>query len=390
MRKPEKTGSMNRREFLHLGVAAAAGAVSFQAGGSLLGTARARAQTAVKPVYRKLGRTGLNVTVVSFGAMLTPEPEVIRAAIDLGVNYIDTARRYMGGRNEEIVGKAIRGVRDKVSVATKISAGATTRKEMFADLETSLSKLGTDRIDVIQLHSLSNGNRARDPEVRDVLREMRKQGKVRFLGVTTHTNQADVLDTVTKDEEKLFDVALVAYNFKSGPEITSAIARAAQAGIGVVAMKTQAGGYAAAGLKDVSPHQAALKWVLNDRNVTAAIPGMKDMAMLQEDLAAMNMPFTAADRDILNQYSQAVDPYYCHLCAQCEPTCPRGVAISDVNRALMYAEGYGNLPLARSAYREIQQGAQATACLSCPDCVARCVHRVDIRAKMAGAVTLLA
>ena len=94
--------------------------------------------------------------------------------------------------------------------------------------------------------------------------ELRKQGKVRFFGVTTHTNQTEVVNAIADDKDKFFDTVLVAHNFKSPPELKKAIARAAQAGIGVIAMKTQAGGYKTDALGAVSPHQAALKWVLQD------------------------------------------------------------------------------------------------------------------------------
>ena len=176
---------------------------------------------------------------------------------------------------------------------------------------------------------------------------MRQQGKVRFFGVTTHTNQAEVVNAVASDPDHFFDTVLVGYNFKSAPELKQAIARAAQAGIGVVAMKTQAGGYQTAALGAVSPHQAALKWVLQDTNVTAAIPGMKDLAHLKEDIAVMGLALTRRDEQILKRYGQAISPYYCQLCGRCEGLCSRGVAISDINRCLMYAEAYGSLDLAR-------------------------------------------
>lgn len=184
------------------------------------------------------------------------------------------------------------------------------------------------------------------------------------------------------DPDKFFDTALVGYNFKSAPEIKEAIARAAGQGIGIIAMKTQAGGYKTDALGPLSPHQAALKWALQDTNVTAAIPGMKDMKMLDEDMSVMGMRLTAADTRILERYSQAVEGYYCHLCAVCEPTCPENVAISVVNRCLMYAESYGSMELARSTYREIPAGATASACLGCEECVAQCVNGVNISSKM--------
>lgn len=371
---------MKRRDFLKLSVAAATVTSS-------IGIAAVKAGEGAfppVPVYRTLGRTGLKVAIVSFGAMLTPESEVIQAGLDMGINYIDTARKYMDGRNEEIVGKAVKGKRDKLFIATKTLASSTSKKDIIENVETSLAKLQTDHIDVIQLHNVENKNKDRlvNPETREALVELRKQGKVRFFGITTHTNQADILNALSDDPTKFFDTALVAYNFQSGPELKEAIARAAKAGIGIIAMKTQAGGYTTEAMGKVSPHQAALKWVLQDTNVSTTIPGMKDMSMLKEDISVMGMKLTSADTEILERYSKAVRGSYCHLCARCEPTCPRGVTISNINRSLMYAESYGSFALARETYNEIEPTASAGVCGSCRNCVARCHNGIDIADKM--------
>jgi hypothetical protein len=381
---------IDRRLFLKIGLAGTAAAVLG------VGEMADAVQSTLKgdfvfpdPVYRTLGRTGLKITVVSFGAMLTPEPEVIRFAFDHGVNYVDTARRYMDGRNEEIVGRALKGKRGKVHVATKALASSRTKEAIIRDVETSLKTLGIDTIDVIQLHSLTGRARVFDPEAREALARLKAQGKVRFFGVTTHTGQAEVLNALVDDPDRFFDTALVGYNFKSDPAVKEAIHRAARANIGIIAMKTQAGGYETGALGPVSPHQAALKWVLQDRNVTAAIPGMRNMAHLREDIAVMGMRFGYRDERILQRYGAAISPYYCRLCARCEPTCARGVMISTINRSLMYSEGYRDDRLARIVYREIPASASAATCAACPACTARCVHGIDIAARMEKAGKLL-
>ncbi|GFO56186.1 aldo/keto reductase [Geomonas sp. Red276] len=342
------------------------------------------------PVYRTLGRTGLKVTVVSFGAMLTPEPEVIRVALEHGVNYVDTARKYMGGNNEAIVAKAIKGRRDKIFLATKTLPDSRSKVGIIQDVEASLRALKTDYLDVIQLHNLTNKQRIFIPETREALQELKRQGKVRFCGVTTHTGQAEVLNALVDDRERFFDTCLVSYNFKTPPEVGQAISRAAKAGIGIIAMKTQAGGYRTTSLGKITAHQAALKWVLQNPDVSVAIPGMKDLAQLRENIAVMGMKFTYADRRRLERYAEAVEGFYCTMCGSCEAGCPAGVEIGNVNRALMYAEGgYGDHELARATYREIRPGADAAACLECGSCQAACVNGLDIAAKMERARGLL-
>ena len=392
MNKRTVRARMSRRDFLKAGLAGTTSALLMGAGLTEAVQRHPASEPFVfpKPVYRTLGRTGLKITVVGFGAMLTPEAEVIRFAFEHGVNYVDTARKYMDGRNEEIVGKALKGWRDKVYVATKTLPASNSKEDITRDVETSLKTLQTDHIDVIQLHNLMDKERAFIPETREALVRLREQGKVRFFGVTTHKNQPEVLKAITEDPESFFDTALVAYNFKSDKSTVEAIARASQAKIGIVAMKTQAGGYATAELGSISPHQAALKWALQNTNITAAIPGMKDMAELREDIAVMGTSFTYADERILRRYGAAIEPRYCHLCGKCEASCPEGVEISTINRSLMYAEGYNSPELARATYREIPPAASASACSECPGCAARCVNGLAIAAKMQQARKLLA
>lgn len=383
------TTGWNRRDFLKAGLAGTTAA--FLGTDALAQTMKTATGQFVfpKPVYRTLGRTGLKVTIVSFGAMLTPESEVIRYALEHGVNYVDTARRYMGGKNEEYVGQALKGIRDKVYVATKTQPRSTSKKDIIKDVETSLKTLGIDYIDVIQLHSLTDKERIYNHDTREGLLALRKQGKVRFFGVTTHTNQAEVVNALVDDPDRFFDTALVAYNFKSGKDVQDAIARAAKAGIGIIGMKNTAGGYKTDELGPFTPFQAAIKWVLADRNVANVIPGMRNMAELREDISVMGMKLGYIDRLILERYGRAIDSYYCRMCAECEPGCPRGVSISTINRALMYKEAYRSAELARSTYRELSVSCSAAACLECGACVARCPNGLDIPDKMARARRML-
>jgi predicted aldo/keto reductase-like oxidoreductase len=392
MHKGKGYTGINRRDFLKVGLAGTTSALlGWEGLTDAMQYASAEAFVFPAPVYRTLGRTGLKITMISFGAMLTPEPEVMKIAFDHGVNYVDTARRYMGGKNEEIVAKALKGKRDKVFVATKISPASTSKENIFKDVETSLKALETDYVDVIQLHNLTGReDRIFNPEIREALVRLKEQGKVRFFGVTTHKNEAEVLHALADDKDRFFDTALVKYNFKSDAQTKQAIARAAQANIGIIAMKTLAGGYATDALGPFSPYQAAIKWVLQDQHITATIPGMRDLAQLREDIAVMGTRFGYLDNFILKRYGAAVQPYYCHLCGKCEATCPKGVAISTINRCLMYAEAYKSPVLARSTYYEIPSFLSASVCLDCSDCVARCINKLDIPVKMERARKLLA
>jgi uncharacterized protein len=365
--------NIDRRSFIKVGALSAAAAVS----GLPVVSAD---EPAKEPVLRKLGRTGLEITTVSVGAMRTSEVSVFRAAFDAGANYVDTARGYMGGKNEKIVGKALEGYRDKVYVATKVPP--STPEKMKQNIDKSLAALGLDHVDLLQLHAIDSKTRVMDKTYREVLAEAKKHGKTRFIGITCHKNEPEVLNALADDPDEFFDTVLVVYNFNSKPAVKEAIARVAKAGMGVIAMKTQQGGYKTKALGGVSPHQAALKFVLQNPNVTAAVPAMVDLKQVKEDMAAMHMKLTQADLDILRRYQLATAGVYCHRCGACTPTCRANLDIAHINRSLMYADGYGDRQLALATYAELAPAMRADACGGCEVCSARCPNGLDIAERM--------
>ena len=158
--------------------------------------------------YKRLGNTGLKVSRLCVGTMVfgrwgnTDHDDCVRImhrAFDEGVNFVDSANRYAWGESEEIVGKALRGRRNDVVVATKFfmpgTAGlldrGTSRRHVFLQVEESLRRLGTDWIDLYQLHR----NDADTPieETLGALTDLVRQGKVRYVGVSTG-HAADPLD----------------------------------------------------------------------------------------------------------------------------------------------------------------------------------------------------
>ncbi|MBS1877201.1 MAG: aldo/keto reductase, partial [Acidobacteria bacterium] len=140
------SSNSSRRSFLAAGLTAPAALASPQG--------VQKAPPALAPTgtlsYRTLGKTGLKVTSVSFGCMVTSDPTVISRAVDMGVNYFDTARRYGGGNNERMVGSALKSARNRVLISSK--SHAMTAVEARNELETSLRELGTDYLDIWYMH----------------------------------------------------------------------------------------------------------------------------------------------------------------------------------------------------------------------------------------------
>jgi aryl-alcohol dehydrogenase-like predicted oxidoreductase len=305
--------------------------------------------TPAKLEYRTLGRTGLKVTTLGFGCMITSDPSVVERAVDIGINYFDTSRGYQHGNNERMVGAALGAKRKQVVLSTKTDT--STKDSMLKELETSLSELKTDYIDIWYLHGKDKVADATD-EMIEVQQIAKKQGKIRFAGVSTH-NPRQLLPWMA--QKGVFDVALPVYNFTMDAGVDQAIDAAAKAGIGIVAMKVMAGGF-----KSVKPTDpvypklkrdgallAALKWTLKNPQVATTIPGMTDMDQLDENLKAMAAPFASGDEKVLAAHLEMIKPLYCRMCGQCDGACQQGLPVADVMRILTYADGYRQFALGR-------------------------------------------
>jgi len=173
--------------------------------------------------------TGMEVSKVAFGCMITSDQSVIERAADLGVNLFDTARGYQGGNNERLVGAALKGRRDKVFISTK--SGGKTKEEALAHLDESLRQLGTDHVDIWYLHGKKAAAEISD-ELLDAQRVAKEQGKIRFAGVSLHSGHAEVIPAAIA---KKMDVVLVTYNFTMADRNDALMKSLHDAGIGVVA-----------------------------------------------------------------------------------------------------------------------------------------------------------
>ena len=327
--------------------------------------------------YRPLGKTGMKVTTVSMGVMNCSDPAVLLRAFDLGINFYDTADCYMHGHNEEMVGKAFEGKRPKVFIQTKVHAHDD--KKMRASVERSLRRLRTDYIDVLVWHDHSSPDEVSDPRLFEFMSKMKKEGKVRFTGFSAHSRMAPLLREAAKSN--LHDVALVSYNFTHSKDLKEAVALAAQSGIGIVAMKTQAGGYKKEKMGGLSPHQAALKYILRDQNVSAAVPGVTTIEQIQECAAVMGASLSKNNLKELEQYQSFLQGRICTMCGGCLGECPYRVLRSNLLRAVMYHQGYENDSLARESLQLIAR-EDIQRCSECLSCSIVCRRGLDMKAQI--------
>jgi len=384
---------LTRRDFLRTAAAGAAATAGIVSG---LGIPTSRASAAAKGAMerRTFGRTGLRVSELGLGTIKTNNPAVIQRAYDLGITYFDTAECYQGGNAEVRLGEGLKGIRDKVVVATKWHTdGSTPAADLLASLDDSLKRLGMDHVDLIQIHGASRPSHVESDELWDAFTRARKAGKVRFNGVSTHGNQVEVVRSAIKTGR--YDAVLVSYNAAIGDRVGPVLAEAKKAKIGVIAMKVLQPaheGKAAEAFKGLrgSPYQQAIQWVLRDSNVSTAIVDMPTFEELQEDVASLQQTVSSA---ALRDFERAVavaSAGSCHLCGSCTGQCPRGVHVADIVRCDLYHAGYGDAELARDVYRALPAGRSAAACLDCEGCQVVCPWGVAVRSKLESMHALLA
>ena len=390
-------GLIDRREFLQRTGSTAMGVSAL---GVVAESAFAAPEESRVRRFNKLGRTGLEISDISFGAAGVRSADVIRFAYDRGINYFDCAEMYQNGRAERKIGKAIKGIRDKVYITSKVETEPDWKRgRTMRSLEGSLRRLQTDYIDVFFCHAVNDVARLKSPEWSEFIALAKKQGKIRFSGMSGHGGYLKECIDYAVDHD-VADVILAAYNFGSDPAfyerftktfdfvanqegLPKHLKRAHDKGVGVIVMKTLMG----ARLNDMRPYewggatfaQAAFRWVLQSPNVDALIVTMRTREEVASYLAASGQRGTrAADRRLLRGYVAANGESYCrNACNLCEGSCPEGVSIPDVLRARMYANDYGDAENAASSYARLEVDASACAGCSHQACAGSCPLGLD-------------
>jgi predicted aldo/keto reductase-like oxidoreductase len=352
--------------------------------------------------YRTLGRTGFRVSDVVLGSGRIRDQkgtDLVRLALERGVTYIDTAPDYSATGSEEAVGKAIAGQRDQVFLATKfctpwghLGAGAPVAQYTQV-VEDSLRRLGTDHVDLVHIHACDDVERLLDPNVHEAFERLRQAGKVRFLGLSSHTpNLVEVAEAAIASGR--FDVMMLAYHHGIWPKLGELIARARrEQDMGVIAMKTLKGAkhHGLAGFREdaASYSQAALRWVLSNPDVSAAVISFVEFQHVDEYLRASGGALRPEDVAVLEKYDRLVAGSYCAPhCGACLPACPEQLAIHDVLRHRMYFEDYGDEKEAMRLYARLERNASVCASCSAP-CMGSCPLGIPIQERMVGAHELL-
>jgi len=386
-----KNTNKSRRKFLKSTLSGLAGAAILPA---VLSQESHAGETPPKGAIltRKLGKTGIEVPVVSTGARWGTN-ELLIKALDSGITHIDTANSYGDGRNETQVGEVIKDrPRDSYVLGTKVAPTGVDRKTGLCTEEsqpgpflekfnTSMERLGLEYVDILYLHSIVTEQAALWEPYLETMTQLKKEGRVRHLGISTHSNEPEVIRAAVKSG--VYEVVLTAYNFRQPhvADVEKAMAEAANAGLGIVAMKTQAGAFWDKDRKEPINMKAALKWALNNENVHTTIPGFSSYEQLEEDLEVMHdIELTGQDRkDLKLGEDMGSRGLYCDQCRVCMPQCPKGVEVPTLVRGYMYIHGYRDLGAAKLALEPVDIAAAERACGSCERCAVNCTMGFDVR-----------
>ena len=321
--------------------------------------------------YRILGRTGLKVSRMGFGGIPIQRIDAkgTRALMlrlrDEGINYIDTARGYTV--SESYLGEALEGIRGDFILATK--SMSRTKEAMAKDIDISLGNLRTDYIDLYQVHnpSVAQLEQVVAPGgALEALQEAKAAGKIGHIGLT-----AQSLEVFTMGLEMPWvETIMFPYNIVESQGI-DLIAKCAEKGIGFIDMKPLAGG----AIEDAT---LALRYVCANDNVTITIPGMAELAELDQNLAAVNdtTPLTDADFARMDAIRKDLGTHFCRRCNYCAP-CTVGISIPNCFLFQGYLQRYGLADWAKGRYEAMS--VKASACIGCGACEGRCPYSLPIR-----------
>ena len=358
---------------------------------------------------RQLGRTGLRVSQLGFGAMRLPmvgEGEkaqvnrelavpMIRRAFDLGVNYIDSAVFYCNADSQRAVGEALKGYRDRVIVSTKNHYFDEDEKAWWKNLEESLERLQVPYLDVYHHHGIQWKTYVEkiEPRVGHWMRKAVDQGLVKHIACSFHDNNEALMKLV---DSGYAEVITLQYNMLDR-QLEEGIAHAHSKGVGVVVMGPVAGGRLGVEsevLANLLPGTGvrrvpglALKFVLANPGVTVALSGMGTMAMVEENVQAASDPQTLSpeDRQAIGAHLErlkAMADLYCTGCGYCKP-CPNKVNIPAVFQQYNLGRVYGLWEHARNRYRGmIQRSVAGDQCIQCGECEPKCPQKLEIRAQL--------
>ncbi len=321
--------------------------------------------------YVTLGRTGLRVSAVGFGGIPIQRVSdaravrAIRAALDLGVNFFDTAAGYADSQRK--IGEGIKGRRDGLVIATKSSQRSA--EGIASHVEQALVELGVETIDLFQLHGVNNEEKwnamSAPGGALEGLIKARQAGKIAHIGFSCHS-----LDFAIKlIEEPIFETIQFPFNLVTREPADELIPKARRCGAGFIVMKPLCGG-------QYDNARLAFKF-LNDYPDLVPIPGIERPEEISEiaPIVESGDVLTGAERTEAEQIASKLGKLFCRRCGYCQP-CPQGVPITQ---AMVFDSFVRRMPTQRVLTGPAKNVAEKAAlCKECGQCEEKCPYELPI------------
>ncbi len=398
----DSPSGLTRRQFVRAAGASGAVALAQSAHGASQDEAKKPAPgkgPETKLPTRVVGKTGLRVSVISYGSYNLSNPRLLDAAISEGMTLVVTSNDYQNGTAERTIGEVIARQRKKVVLGTgKECTTQTKTSDLLTEIDRSLKRLQTDHVEMWRVHYVKDAKVLQNEAIYEAFDKAKKAGKVGHLGLSTHESPAkgDVVEAAIKS--KRFEFLMTRYNFMEFPKDYEPFTKAAKAGMGVIVFKIRAGARDKASNEmarlqekmKISGEQAKIKWALQNRHVTSVVSGERSIEGIREACQAARAPFSRAEREYLDAYVKRFQHEYCRFCGQCVSACPYGVQVDDVMRFAMYFKYYGAEKAAMQEYEALPARKQAWLCAQCRgDCMAACPNGVRVQPQLVEAHQLL-
>ncbi|MGQ9730334.1 MAG: aldo/keto reductase [Candidatus Zipacnadales bacterium] len=383
---------IDRREFMRRSVLGMAGASLIS--GELPHWAAAQEQELPKIPRRVLGRTKLEVSEISFGSFGFQNSDLLSAAINAGMNLIDTSPNYQDGTAERAIGQVVATRREEIVLMTKwIVHPGSTKSLLLSSLAASLERLQTSYVDVIHVGLVDRIDQLEHPAVFEAFEEAKAAGKVRFLGLSAHGgNRAELCEHAIHDGR--FDMLCVKHNFGEANVLENTLKLAKEKNLGVIVFKVKAGAKpedVAEFAPEKSFELAAAKWALQSDTVHSVCVGVTSYEDIKLYASACGLPLDAEEQHALEAFGKKFAVSYCRYCGTCAAACANHVAVADIMRYRMYAESYGMRQEARRLYARLTPRQNAKSCLNCAgDCLGACPNGLNTRQRLIAAHQMLA
>jgi len=317
----------------------------------------------------RLGKSELMVSRVGFGGIpitrvsFKEAEKCIRSAINLGVNFIDTATGY--NDSEEKIGRAIKGHRDKLVIATK--SPPSTSERLAECIDQSLKRLQIDSIDLYQFHLIKDDETLKKAiDLMPVLEKARDQGKIHHIGASVHG--VDFINNVIEIEA--FETVMIALNFIVC-EAEIALPNAYNCDVGVIAMKPLAGGY-------IEDADLAFKYFINKDNVVPLV-GIETPEQIKQIVKILDEDIPATDNELekMKSIRKETGNHFCRRCQYCMP-CEHGVQIVPATIFKSFAKRLPPEDLVKGGVATVMDSLEN--CVQCGECEKKCPYNLDIQA----------